>query len=209
MIFMKKLILLLTTGVVLSACAPEPDTLKLLDELVVSTNFDTEADFSEYLTYATPTDTIGYLNNDPNDTLLVYSNSFPYPRQVIQAVRAGMESMGYTRVAPDANPDVGMNIYVVQNLDLYQQVYYPPYYGGYYGYYGYYNYPYVQTYVSNTATLIVEMVDLKNPSGNKVKVVWSAYMGDIISALDYEEQSIDAIDQAFVQSPYLNINNGL
>jgi len=200
---------LLTIGAVLSACAPEPDTLKLLDELVVSTNFDTEADFSEYLTYATPTDTIGYLNNDPNDTLLVYSNSFPYPRKVIQTVRAEMESMGYTRVDADEDPDVGMNIYVVQNIDLYQQVYYPPYYGGYYGYYGYYSYPYLQTYVSNTATLIVEMVDLKNVSGNKVKVVWNAYMGDIISALDYEQQSVDAIDQAFAQSPYLNINNGL
>lgn len=200
---------LLTIGAVLSACAPEPDTLKLLDELVVSTNFDTEADFSEYLTYATPTDTIGYLNNDPNDTLLVYSNSFTYPRKVIQAVRAEMESMGYTRVDADEDPDVGMNIYVVQNIDLYQQVYYPPYYGGYYGYYGYSYYPYVQSYVSNTATLIVEMVDLKNVSGNKVKVVWNAYMGDIISALDYEQQSVDAIYQAFAQSPYLNINNGL
>lgn len=206
---MKKFMLLLTVGAVLSACAPEPDTLKLLDELVVSTNFDTEADFSEFLTYATPTDTIGYLNDNPNDTLLVYSNSFPYPRKVIQAVRAGMESMGYTRVDADEDPDVGMNIYVVQNIDLYQQVYYPPYYGGYYGYYGYSYYPYVQSYVSNTATLIVEMVDLKNVSGNKVKVVWNAYMGDIISALDYEQQSVDAIDQAFAQSSYLNINNGL
>lgn len=190
----------------LAGCAPDPDSLRLTDEMVVSTYFDTGAEFSEYLTYATSTDTIGYVSNtNPNDTILVYRTSFQYPRKVIDAVRKGMNDLGYNRVAVDANPDVGMNIYVVENLNLFQQVVYPPgYYGGYYGYYGYYYYPYVQTYAYNTATLVVEMVDLKNRSGNQVKVIWTAYMGDVVSSADYELKSAEAIEQAFIQSPYLN-----
>jgi hypothetical protein len=50
----------------------------------------------------------------------------------------------------------------------------------------------------------VEIVDLKNVTiDNKVKVIWSAYMGDVYSTIDLTEQSIEAIDQAFIQSNYL------
>jgi hypothetical protein len=35
-------------------------------------------------------------------------------------------------------------------------------------------------------------------------VIWSSYMGDVYSTLDLIKQSEEAIDQAFVQSPYLN-----
>lgn len=192
----------------LGACQPDPDEVKLLDELVVSTNYDASADFTQYVTYATSVDTIGFITNtNPNDTIRIYSSSFPYPRKVIQAVRTGMDGMGYTRVDIDDNPDIGMNIYVVADLNLFQQVVYPSYYSGYYGYSGYYYYPYVETYASRTATLVVEMLDLKNRTNNQVKVIWSAYMGDVINSVDYEQQSIDAIVQAFVQSTYLE--NGL
>lgn len=206
----------LLIGVVMTlcgACQFEPDMVKLLDDLVVSTNYDPET-FSEtepadYLTYAVPTDTIGYVSNtNANDTIRVYSNGFHYPRLVINAVKESMEAdgMDYQRVGIDEDPDIGINVYVVADLNLFQQVVYPSYYSGYYGYGGYYYYPYVQTYAYNTATLVVEMVDLKNRSGNQVKVVWNAYMGDVINSVDYEQQSVDAIHQAFEQSPYLKRN---
>jgi len=188
------------------SCHPEPDGAKLLDELVVSTNYDPSADFSEYLTYALPVDTIGFVSNtDENDTIRVYSGSFPYPRKVIQAAQAELDNLYQGgRVPADQNPDLGVNLYVVSNLNLFQQVVYPSYYSGYYGYSGYYYYPYVQTYAYNTATLVLEIVDLKNKTNNQVKVIWSAYLGDVINSLDYEQQSVDAIHQAFLQSPYLD-----
>ena len=34
-------------------------------------------------------------------------------------------------------------------------------------------------------------------------VIWTAYIGDIISSLDRNKKSVEAIDQAFAQSPYL------
>ena len=198
---------ILFAGFVASAfwsCRPEPDSTKLYDELVVSTNYDPAADFSDYSTYVLPTDTIGYVSNtDPDDTIRIYSSSFPYPRKVIQAAAANLDNL-YTRVDREDDPDLGVNIYVVSNLNLFQQVVYPSYYSYYYGYSGYYYYPYVQTYAYNTATLVIEIVDLKNRNNNQVKVIWNAYMGDVINSLDYEQQSVDGVHQAFLQSPYLD-----
>jgi hypothetical protein len=186
------------------SCRPEPDGVELLDELVVSTNYDPSADFSEYSTYVLPTDTIGFVSNtNSKDTIRVYSSSFPYPRKVIQAAQAELDNL-FTRVSRDEDPDLGINIYVVSNLNLFQQVVYPSYYSYYYGYSGYYYYPYVQTYATNTATLVVEIVDLKNRNNNQVKVIWNAYMGDVVNSLDFEQQSVDAIHQAFLQSPYID-----
>jgi hypothetical protein len=118
-----------------------------------------------------------------------------------------MEDRGYTRVGKSENPTLGLNVYIVNNLNLFQQVVYPgSYYPYYYGYYpGYYaSYPYVQTYQENTASLVVEIVDLVNRgANNEVKVIWAAYMGDLVSTVDRQKQSVDAIDQSFVQSPYI------
>ena len=77
----------------------------------------------------------------------------------------------YTRVDRNENPDLGVNVYVVKDLNLFQQVVYPNYYyPSYYGYGSYYSYPYVNTYAYNTGALVVEIVDLKNVTpDNKVR----------------------------------------
>jgi hypothetical protein len=203
---MKRYFIFLAVLPVIWSCEPEVDNRRLLDQLVVSTNYDPEAVFENYGTYAISTDTIGYVSNTTNDTIWTYkAGTATYPRDVISAVRKEMVANGYTEVDRTENPDVGMNIYIVENLNLFQQVYYPSYYSSYYGYGGYYYYPYVQTYAYNTATLVVEMVDLKNrDASNKVKIVWNAYMGDVVNSVDYIQQSVDAIKTAYGQSPYLN-----
>lgn len=204
---MKKLLIGLVCGLGFFGCQTEPDNLKLFDEMVVSTNYDAEASFSNYTTYAIPTDTIGFLSNtNPNDTILVaQANNDYYPRRVLQQVMQNLNDRQYTRVARNENPDLGVNVYVVRDLNLFQQVIYPNYYyPSYYGYGGYSYYPYIDTYAYNTGALVVEIVDLKNISpDNKVKVIWNAYMGDVYSTIDLVQQSLDAIDQAFTQSNYL------
>ena len=204
---MQKLLAVVLVGVVLWGYQTEPDNQKLFDELVVSTNFDPGATFSSYTTYAIPTDTIGFVSDtDPNDTIMVAEgkNNF-YPRKVLEKVMENMDDRLYNRVARNENPDLGVNVYIVQDLNVFQQIVNPGYYYPYYyGYGSYYSYPYVNTYAYNTGALVVEIVDLKNvTSDGKVKVIWNAYLGDLYSALDYTQQSLDAIDQAFVQSNYL------
>lgn len=204
---MQKLIVVLAGALSLWGCQTEPDSLKLFDELVVSTNYDTNAAFASYTTYAIPTDTIGFISNtNPNDTILVArADNGYYPRRVLEQVIENMNDRQYARVDRSENPDLGVNVYVVKDLNLFQQVVYPNYYYPYYyGYGSYYSYPYINTYAYNTGALVVEIVDLKNVTpDNKVKVIWNAYMGDVYSTIDLTEQSLEAIDQAFVQSNYL------
>ena len=204
---MQKLLVIISVVMVLWSCQTEPDNLKLYDELVVSTNFDPEATFSSYTTYAIPTDTIGFVSDtNPNDTILVSraDNNF-YPRKVLEQVMGNMDDRLYRRVDRNENPDLGVNVYIVKNFNVFQQLVDPGYYYPYYyGYGSYYSYPYINTYAYNTGALVVEIVDLKNVTiDNKVKVIWNAYMGDVYSALDLTQQSLEAIDQAFVQSNYL------
>lgn len=198
-------------GLVLAAlagCQPEPDEFKLYDELVVSTNYDPAANFGSYVTYSIATDTIGFASNQTNDTILTHSDS-ELVRPIISRIRDNMDQRGYTRVSVEEGPDIGVNVMIVNNLNMFQQVIDPGYYYPYYyGYSSYYYYPYVQTYVENTGTLVLQLVDLKNRnSNNQVKVVWAAYLGDLISTVNRLKQTEEGIDQAFVQSPYIGQSN--
>jgi hypothetical protein len=187
-------------------CQPEPDNLKLLDDLVVETNYDTEADFSEYGTYSLSLDTVGFISNQYSDTILFFQKHGELPRAITSQINSNMSQRGLTRVPRNAEPDLGVIAFIVNEIDVFQQVVYPGYYypSNYYNYYSYYAYPYVQTTTSNTGALVIELVDLKNKTpDNKVKVVWSGYMADIVSTVDREQQAKDGIDQAFIQSPYI------
>jgi hypothetical protein len=201
--------LLIISVLSLSACQPEPDNGKLLDEYVVATNYDKEANFGAYATYAIPTDTIGFISNTSNDTIIVSSES-DFPRPVLNTIKENLDSRGYTRVDRSENPDLGINVLVVNDFNVFQQVVYPGYnypgnyYSGYYGYGSWYYYPYVQTTAYNTGVLIIEIVDLKNRTpDNKVKVIWDAYMGDVYNTFELIPQTIDGINQAFTQSPFI------
>jgi hypothetical protein len=180
--------------------------------MVVSTNYDTTVyiggnSIGTYKYYVLPTDTIGYVSNTDRYDTIRTSPKFDLPRKVLQTVETNMNNLGYIRVASNENPDIGVNVYAVKDLNLFQQVIYPNYYySGYYGYGGYYYYPYVQTYAYNTGSLVVEFVDLKNAAANKkYSVIWNAYMGDLFNAVNQLDQSVEAVNQAFKQSPYLQV----
>ena len=211
---MKKywIIIIISLAGISWSCQTEPDSLQLLDQMVVSTNFDPNVDFNLYSTYAIPTDTIGFVSNTSSDTIIT-SHDSDFPGLVLDGLNTNLGNRGFTRVSRDQNPDVGVNVMVVNNYNLFQELVYPDsygypgsyYYSGYYGYGGsYYSYPYVNTYESNTGVLIVEFIDLKNKTpDNRVKVIWDAYLGDVYSTVDLQKQTAEAINQAFVQSPYL------
>lgn len=202
---MKNFLIILFVAFCFAACQPEPEGLQLYDELVVKTTVSPNVDFSEYTSYTIATDTIGFLSNvNADDTIRIYSNDFPYPRKVISAVNTDIGGR-FQRKGINENPDLGVNVYVVSGLNIYQTVSTPSYYNNYYyGYYGSYYYPYVTTHVENRATLIIEIVDLKNKATDgSVRVLWTAMMGDLINSVDYEQQSINAIREAFQQSPYI------
>jgi len=210
---MKKHWMIVAVAGMLFSCEPKPDSTKLLDQFIVSTSYDTTADFSSYITYAIPTDTIGFYSNASSDTIITARDS-DLPRLVIDQIKSNMNDRGYTLLRKNENPDLGVSISIVNDFDVFQQVVYGGYggygygygYGYYYpSYYGYggYAYPYVNTYTSNTGVLLIDVMDLKNKAANnKVKGIWTANMGDVYSTINLTKETREGIDQAFRQSPY-------
>lgn len=185
----------------------QPDAEDLLNDMVVVTNFDESVNFDNFVTYTLPLDSIGMVTNEGQ---LEWVDDDPYATLVTGAVRRNLTTTGRTRVGQSQSPDLAVNVYVVRNVQLYQSVVYPNYYGypggGYYGYPGYYSYPQVINYQTQSNIMVIELVDLVNvdPVTNQKRVIWAANIGDLFESFDPEEKVVEAIDQAFAQSEYLN-----
>jgi hypothetical protein len=212
---MKAKLLFVLPLVILSiwSCEPKPDSAELLDQLVVQTNNDDTVAYGLYSTFAIPSDTIALYSNVSSDPYVTETDYPNFVGPIVNTVITNMTNRHYTQVSKKANPDLGVNISLVQDYNVYQSVYGGGYGGGYYGYGGYYGggyggYPYVVTTEQNRGSLIVQIIDLKNKTvDNKVKVVWTATLSDFFNALDEKQESIDAINQAYKQSPYIVTNN--
>ena len=111
--------------------------------------------------------------------------------------------------------DVGLQISYVQSVAYfvdYRNPYwwneYPGYWlPGYWGDWGYWYYPYPVVYSYSVGSLLTEMVDLStSPSADrKLTVVWNSFLSGLLSGSDAfnMELTVRAINQSFVQSPYL------
>lgn len=199
----------------LAGCAREPEVVDLVKYMLVETSYDQEQInengniFNDYSTFVLREDTIGFVSTYPgSDTILMDTpgTRIDFVKAVIENIDNNASTRGFTRVEAEDNPDFALKIVVLENFSFYQSVSYPGYYSGYYGYYGGYYGPVVNTYSSNFVTLVVEAVDIKNfaANGNKYKVVWSAYIGDLLTTDDRKNKILYAADQAFEQSPYFS-----
>ena len=200
---MMRLISIVVLGIFLMGCRLEPNIDELVEHMVVQTRYDENTAFSFYSSFTLNLDTIGFLSNRSNDTLAVG----PYVTHVTNAIKNGMTEKGYNYLSKDQDPDLGFATYIVENYSVFQTVNYPTYYSGYYGYGygGYYGVPYVSTYISSSTTMVINLIDLKNrDSQGRLKVIWTAYIGDIAKSNDQTGKILQAIDQAFDQSPYFS-----
>ena len=181
---------------------------------------------NEYLVYTSPGKDVTFTSFrtfDLADSLLIIGQSAKpeYSQSnnalaLIQAVRTGMENMGYIYTPDNPNADLGIQMTYVVKTERYLQYYNDPYwwldYPGYWspGFWGNYTgfyYPYPVTYTYSTNALMIDMVNLTTPkTGTEaLEVVWSTYIGgpstgSITTDVDLMK---NAINQAFVQSPYL------
>ena len=87
--------------------------------------------------------------------------------------------------------------------------YYPYYWTpGYWGDWLGWHYPYGVYYGYTAGSLLTEMLDLEadQQSGKKLPVIWDSFAGGLLtgdSSLNLQ-RTLDAVEQAFVQSPYLS-----
>ncbi len=184
---------------------------------------------NEYLVYTSPgkaTEFAAFQTFDLADSLLiigqgekpVYSQS-DNALALIQQVRTNMEKRGFIYTPDNPDADLGIQMTYVIKTERYVQYYRDPYwwldYPGYWspGFWGNYTgfyYTYPVTYSYSTNSLMIDMVNLTVPkTGNEaLEVVWSSYIGGpASSSLNYDVKRMKAaVDQAFVQSPYLTRN---
>ncbi|MEQ8424495.1 MAG: DUF4136 domain-containing protein, partial [Cyclobacteriaceae bacterium] len=164
------------------------------------TEYDNTANFASYSTYTLTLDTLGFISNNSSDTLILDE----YATLVTSKIKSNMDSRGYNFVSKNQNPDLSINAFVVNDFNVFQTISYPSYGSGFYSSYYDYYYPIVNTYASNSAILIIQIVDLnKKNTQNQFQVLWSCYIGDIISSPDPFNQFGEAVDQAFAQTPII------
>ena len=188
------------------ACRKIPDTSQLSTSFVVQTSKDNSANFANYKTYYI-SDTI--FRHGTADSIWFDADS----KQLVDAVKTNMNARGYTLVQSNhSTPDLGLGLTAIKDLNI--GVIYPGYWWGYWGgcYWGYCGYPpYYPWYGGGvvysipTGTLVLDMIDLKNANSNtKLTEIWGSVMsGGLGNTGDDLQLGVDAINQAFTQSPYL------
>ena len=207
---MKKILLISTVLLLAFACQKEPYA-GVDDEYLVYTSPGKNVTFASYSTFDLA-DSLLIIGQSKNPEYSQSNNALA----LIQAVRTNMENLGYIYTPDNPNADLGIQMTYVVKTERYVQFYNNPYWWldfpgywspGYWGNYTGFYYPYPVTYTYSTNALMIDMVNLTTPkTGNEaLEVVWSTYIGGPSSgSVSYDVDLMkNAINQAFVQSPYL------
>ena len=211
---MKKFLVLAISLIALASCEKDPDMSQLDSDFTVYTDYDSSTDFSNFTTYCLP------------DSILVpgdgMKNSYwkdESAQRLISAAAEAMDSLGYKRVTNPDEATLGLQLSFTQMRthvtdfvgggmygSWWNFAFWGPYWGGWY-------YPYPISYSYDTGTLMMEMVDLTKRTAatddekQELTVVWHAYADGLLygSSRINLQLALRALNQAFTQSPYLNI----
>ncbi len=191
---------------------------------VTATLYDTAKDFS---TYATIGSTPGATFSMPDSVVDTGDPGDPgyepvehlYDAQILGRIRSNLVARGWEEVTEAESvagqrADVGILVsaLVTENTDIYAS--YPPYYGGWWGWgyyppYGGWGYPCCATVVQyTTGTLFIDMVGLADGEAGTefYPIPWAARINGLVNSANVNSTRIDTvIDQAFAQSPYLDV----
>lgn len=187
------------------------DVVKNLTEdeaRIYITNFDSTANFRNYVTYSI-VDSVAVISNER----LTAREKTSYDQQVLDAIKTQMRQRGFTFVDRNSHPDLGINVSRITNtytgVVSYRNYwndygsFYDPYYWGYggYGYYSPYSYG---VYKVSEGALSIDALDLKNTSNNRINTVWSALARG--SGVFRSGNAASQVQALFDQSPYLKTN---
>lgn len=200
----------LMLSIVMYSCYPKgAETLN--DTNLVYTTYEEDFDFTSEKTY--------YLHNE---VINIDTTATPNPGNnavILDEIKQQFAKLGYTRMDSISHPtDVNMVVMASVLVNTVQGInYYPGYggwYGGYWGGWGYpgYGYPggyYPVPYSYDVGNIFIDAFDSQNfdLDGDQMpSFVWNAAMNGVLSSSGVTQESRiqSVIDQAFVQSPYLN-----
>ncbi|MBQ8520726.1 MAG: DUF4136 domain-containing protein [Bacteroides sp.] len=209
---MKKVIpILLMAATAFAGCEKDADSDNLDNKFVVYTNYDKSADFGAFATYYLP-DSILIIGDKQEAEYWQDENA----QKIIAAYASNMNSRGYTRTADRETANLGLQVSYVKSTYYVTNYGQPEWWWGYPGYWGtpYWGnwgdwyYPYAVTYSYSTGSFLTELLNLEAPQGQseKLPVLWTAYMSGLLSGSTSVNVNlaVQAVDQAFAQSAYLN-----
>ena len=206
--------LIIAAALVLCSCGLDSGFNSIADFDVVVTIYDDEADFGAIQTYAMP-DSVARLGEDEGDF------DRTYDRLILDELAANLEAAGYVREEdPEANGADVVVLAGVTSADWHVWISYPwyDYWGwysgwGYWGDYSGYSYYYPPcpgcggSYTYTTGSLLVTMEDRNAADEDEetIPIIWAAGMNGLLegSTAGIGSRITDGIEQAFVQSPYL------
>jgi hypothetical protein len=207
---MKKISLIFSITVLFCGCYKTPNTDQLYSQFIVLTNYDSAISFKNYKTFVLPP-YVGLISNSSSDTIL----DPKYGDTILNQIRVNLQNRGYTEVSNNHQADLGVGVTALKEVTLVTGWYpgswwgYPGWGGCYWYYCGWYPwYPaYYPTYVYQTGSLVVELVDLKNVDhpDNRLDVIWTNWNGGALGSSSTNLQNaLNSINQAFIQSPYIS-----
>lgn len=182
----------------LSCTKYPPSSERLLEDLAVVTQYDTRINFNNYKTYSLASNVIK-VTDDSMEPMTGETAS-----AALAQIDKNMQSRGFVKVADNAKPDLGIQVFYCQNTTVYTYYYdYWGWYGYYYPYYPYNPPVYYASYTSGMAN--IEMLDLKNPDtvNQRTPIRWNAFIRGLLTDTHSTSEIMGSVDQAFTQTPQL------
>lgn len=189
-----------------TACEKDPDTDKLDNDYLVYTNYDKNTDFKAIETFHVIDSILiisdeakpGYWRNNTSQT-------------IINAYATHLKDEGYLMVNNSDDADMVLQLSYISNTYYFNNYGAGPWWNSYPGYWdwggwGWY-YPYSFIYSYSTGSIIGELVSTTPDAGQKDKltVIWNSYICGLLNGSSLSlSRTMNAINQAFIQSPYLS-----
>ncbi len=200
--------------VALGSCQKEPSTSSLHKDYLVYTAYDANVNFADIDAYFLP-DSILLIG--PHDKPTYWKED--HAQEIIARVAAEMDAAGFVRTTEKSAADVGLQLSYVERRTYFVGADFPHWWGWYphywsptyWGDWGGWYYPYSVQYGYTAGSLLIEMLHLTTTAATnrKLPVIWDAFISGLLtsSAQVNQQRTLDAIEQAFAQSPYLTTSN--
>lgn len=206
--------LLALLAVAVVSCQKEPSASGLHEDYLVYTDYDQQTDFSAVETFYLP-DSILLIGNADKTEYWKDADA----QQIIGTVADLMESRNFVRTDDKETAEMGLQLSYVERVTYFVGYDYPywwwyyPYYWApdYWGDWLGWHYPYQVYYGYTAGSMLIEMVDLTadRQSNRKLPVIWDSFIVGLLTSSHKinMQRTLDAVNQAFAQSPYLETNS--
>ena len=187
------------------SCQKDPDTDNLDGSYLVYTNYDTDTDFKSINSFYV-IDSILIIDNSEKSNYWNNSNS----QKIVNAFEAQLATAGYEPAESIEEADAVLQLSYINNTYYFTSYSQGPWWNSYPGYWNWGNwgwyYPYSFSYSYSTGSIIGELVNTNAPTplDDKLTVVWNTYICGLLNGNNLSmSRTMEAISQAFNQSPYL------